>query len=39
MREIRKSQHEIKDPREDINEFKVSLELTGNELRGEMKKH
>ena len=39
MREIRKSQDEIKDPREDINEFKVSLELTGSELHGEMKKH
>ena len=39
MREIRKSQDEIKDPRQDINEFKVSLELTGNELHGEMKKH
>lgn len=39
MREIRKSQDEIKDPRQDINEFKVSLEFTGNELHGEMKKH
>ena len=39
MREIRKSQDEIKDPRQDINEFKVGLELTGNELHGEMKKH
>ena len=39
MREVRKSQDEIKDPRQDINEFKVSLEFTGKELHGEMKKH
>ena len=39
MKETRKSYDEIKDPRQDINEFKVRLELTGNELHGEMKKH
>ena len=38
MKEIRKSQDEIKDLRKGINEFKESLEFTENELYGKIKK-
>ena len=38
MKEIRKSQEEIKDLRKEITEFKESLELTENELHGKIKK-
>ena len=38
MKEIRKSQDEIKDLRKKITEFKESLEFTENELHGEIKK-
>ena len=38
MKEIRKSQDEIKDLRKEITEFKESLELTENELHGKTKK-
>ena len=38
MKEIRKSQDEIKDLRKEITEFKESLELTENELHGKIKK-
>ena len=38
MKEIRKSQDEIKDLRKEITEFKESLEFTGNELHGKIKK-
>ena len=38
MKEIRKSQDEIKDLRKEITEFKESLEFTENELHGKIKK-
>ena len=38
MKEIRKSQDDIKDLRKEITEFKGSLEFTENELHGKMKK-
>ena len=38
MKEIRKSQDEIKDLRKKINEFKESSEFAENELHGEIKK-
>ena len=37
MKEIRKSQDEIKDLRKEITEFKESLEFKENELRGKIK--
>ena len=38
LKEIRKSQGEIKDLRKEISEFKVNLEFTENELYDKMKK-
>ena len=38
MKEIKKSQDEIKDLRKEITEFKESLEFTENELHGKIKK-
>ena len=38
MKEIRKSQGEIKDLRKEITEFKESLQFTENELHGKIKK-
>ena len=38
MKEIRKTQDEIKDLRKETNQFKESLEFTENKLHGKIKK-